>query len=86
MASEEDETPTVGIESIDLPYYATYSKQPTGGRVVLPTEHQIRYTRDLPWERQKELGEMHSDMRITATNKAKPRRLGLCAKILKEKV
>lgn len=72
MGSEE-ESQTVGIESLDLPYYATYSKQPTGGRVILPPEHQIQYTSLLPWEKQRELGESHSELRITATNKAKPR-------------
>lgn len=35
MGDEEESPMTVGIESIDLPYYATYSKQPTGGRVSL---------------------------------------------------
>jgi len=59
--------------NLELPYYASYSKQPTTGRVVLPPAHQIAYTSDLPWLKQKQLGEEHSDLRITATNKAKPR-------------
>ncbi|OXA62946.1 uncharacterized protein LOC110861997 isoform X1 [Folsomia candida] len=73
MGDEEESPMTVGIESIDLPYYATYSKQPTGGRVILPPEHQIQYTPSLPWDKQKALGESNSELRITATNKAKPR-------------
>jgi len=63
----------IGIDSIELPYYATYSKSPRGGRVILPPEHQIQFTPPLPWGKSKELGELNSDVRITATNKAKPR-------------
>jgi len=59
--------------NLELPYYATYSKQPTGGRVILPHDHQIAFTSNLPWEIQKDLGDQNSDTRITAVNKAKPR-------------
>lgn len=59
--------------NLNLPYYATYSTQPTGGRVILPHDHQIAYTSNLPWQIQKDLGDENSQTRITATNKAKPR-------------
>jgi len=59
--------------NLELPYYASYSKQPTSGRVILPQEHQIAFTSNLPWNRQRELGEANSEFKITAVNKAKPR-------------
>jgi hypothetical protein len=59
--------------NLELPYYASYSKQPTNSRVILPIDHQIQYTANLPWERQQELGLANSEFKITATNKAKPR-------------
>lgn len=59
--------------NLELPSYAFYSKLPTAGRLVLPSEHQIPYTAPVPWAKKREHGEHLSPVKITATNSARSR-------------
>lgn len=60
--------------NLKLPSYASYSKLPTAGRLVLPTEHQIPFTAPVPWEKTRgEVGQPFTPVKIAATNSSRSR-------------